>query len=551
MVYFPFIIGVFYATYPVRSMLMQMKTSTTWDLSSWQAGYESCRGEACTVLEGSVPNDLEGTYFRNGYGKFDVGLETVLHPFDGDGLVNALQIKDGKVSFRNRFVGTSGFKKERKYRKIMFRGAFGTQRKGGMLSNIFDINVKNVANTNVIYWGGRLLALWEGGLPHRMESDSLRTLGEYTFRGLLKKKGVGFSAHPRVDSVSGNLVNFAVERTTSASVVTVYEFDDDLHPQKEFTFNIPGFVFMHDFVVTQNYYIFNQAPTKFNPFSFLIGLQGPASCISFDKLSPAIVWLVPRNGSGDICTVEVDNHFNFHFANAYENASNGDIVFDVVWTDSMELGNLDGKTETPIWKTVDYAKDVPMSTLQRYTLSKNDNTNWSYQRTPLSSTGLDFTSVAPSVSCTQHRYVYASCGSDLEKPSPPQGIIKVDTEYKKEQIWIGEEFEWLGESIFAPRKGGGDEDDGYLLSYLFNGKTKQSQFVMFDAKNINEGPICRLDLPTNIPHGLHGSWVPDLTFNEDDIERRWRASRAIDNKGWNEVDGKFSGLGISAALNDN
>jgi all-trans-8'-apo-beta-carotenal 15,15'-oxygenase len=46
--------------------------------------------------------------------------------------------------------------------KILFRGAFGTQRSGGFLANIFDARIKNVANTNVIYWAGRLLALWEG-----------------------------------------------------------------------------------------------------------------------------------------------------------------------------------------------------------------------------------------------------------------------------------------------------------------------------------------------------------------------------------------------------
>lgn len=206
----------------MRKSLLRATTEgeSCWDVKSWQAGYKSCKTEACKALEGDLlPKDLEGTYFRNGYGKFEVGEDKVVHPFDGDGLVNALQIKDGKAFFRNRFVLTDGFKKERKYQKVLYRGAFGTQRRGGPLANVFDTKVKNVANTNVIYWAGRLLALWEGGLPHRMEADSLRTLGLYTFKGLLKKNSVGFSAHPRIDSKTNRMVNFAVEQTPKTAKV--------------------------------------------------------------------------------------------------------------------------------------------------------------------------------------------------------------------------------------------------------------------------------------------------------------------------------------------
>jgi all-trans-8'-apo-beta-carotenal 15,15'-oxygenase len=65
-------------------------------------------------------------------------------------------------------VRTTGFVSERKANKILYRGAFGTQKKGGALANIFDTNIKNVANTNALFWANRLFALWEGGLPHRL-----------------------------------------------------------------------------------------------------------------------------------------------------------------------------------------------------------------------------------------------------------------------------------------------------------------------------------------------------------------------------------------------
>ena len=52
---------------------------------------------------------------------------------------------------------------EEKASAIRFRNTFGTQRVGGFIANAFDLYLKNPANTNVVEWGKRLLALWEVG----------------------------------------------------------------------------------------------------------------------------------------------------------------------------------------------------------------------------------------------------------------------------------------------------------------------------------------------------------------------------------------------------
>ena len=50
---------------------------------------------------------------------------------------------------------------EEKAGSIAYRSTFGTQRVGGFIANAFDLYLKNPANTNVVEWGKRLLALWE------------------------------------------------------------------------------------------------------------------------------------------------------------------------------------------------------------------------------------------------------------------------------------------------------------------------------------------------------------------------------------------------------
>ena len=69
------------------------------------------------------------------------------------------------------------YKSEVGQQKILFRGSFGTQKPGGAKSNAFDIFMKNAANTNVIYFEGRLLALFEAAQPIAMNPYSLKTLG--------------------------------------------------------------------------------------------------------------------------------------------------------------------------------------------------------------------------------------------------------------------------------------------------------------------------------------------------------------------------------------
>ena len=60
-------------------------------------------------------------------------------------------------------VPCSELAKEEEADAVLYRNTFGTQPKRalGLLQNAFDLYLKNPANTNVVLWGDRLLALWE------------------------------------------------------------------------------------------------------------------------------------------------------------------------------------------------------------------------------------------------------------------------------------------------------------------------------------------------------------------------------------------------------
>jgi len=136
----------------------------------WGFAYSSVSNEACSTyvidnVEGEIPFDLCGTYYKAGPGNFEREGRRYEHVLDGDGFIAAFRFAGGKAPSTGRFVETEYFRDEMADDKIKYRNVFGTQPKGGALTNAFDLTLKNVANTNVIKWGGRLFALWEGGRP--------------------------------------------------------------------------------------------------------------------------------------------------------------------------------------------------------------------------------------------------------------------------------------------------------------------------------------------------------------------------------------------------
>jgi len=130
-------------------------------MNDWQGGNQSLKEEfdySVSGIEGEIPAALTGTLFRNIPAMLDVNGHEVPHPFDADGMICKATFKDGQAHFRNRYVRTPGYCKEREKGKIAYRDVFGIEKAGSWMANAFDFRLKNVANTNVYYWGDKPMA---------------------------------------------------------------------------------------------------------------------------------------------------------------------------------------------------------------------------------------------------------------------------------------------------------------------------------------------------------------------------------------------------------
>lgn len=65
--------------------------------------------------------------------------------------------------------------------RFTHRGPFSVLKGGNMVGNTKVM--KNVANTSVLRWGGRLFCLWEGGDPYEIQPQTLDTLGRFDVVG--------------------------------------------------------------------------------------------------------------------------------------------------------------------------------------------------------------------------------------------------------------------------------------------------------------------------------------------------------------------------------
>ena len=117
---------------------------------------------------GELPRELNGTLYRNGPNpQFEA---PGAHWFVGDGMLHAFHLENGRASYRNRWVRTPKWQAEHDAGRALF-GGFGRKLPDAPASVTQD---GGVANTNIIFHGGRLLALEEGHLPTEIEPGTLQ-----------------------------------------------------------------------------------------------------------------------------------------------------------------------------------------------------------------------------------------------------------------------------------------------------------------------------------------------------------------------------------------
>ncbi len=425
--------------------------------------------EELTVSElkvtGSIPKELDGRYVRNGANPIS-GRSA--HPFLGDGMIHAVRLGGGHAEwYRNRYVQTP----------------FVTDSSLDNLDPALMMNMEaSKANTHIVGHAGKILALEEGHFPYVLDGD-INTLGSTNFGGVLNGS---FTAHPKICPVTGEMLAFGYSLFEPYLRYLRVSATGDLVQTENIT--VGGPTMMHDFNVTENYVVFMDLPAVFD---MQLAMSGDMP-IKWDDNYPARLGVMPRKGSdSDVKWYDINPCYIFHPMNSYEEGSK--IVLDVARYEH-------------IWR--DSTMDFPSPMLWRITIDIDSGTVNEHQ---IDDMPAEFPRVADSMVGLKHRYGYMVSLSGNDDPedlmSASSSILKYDCETgQRKQIDLGAGCIG-GEPVFVPSQACQNEDDGYLMTYVYDAKVDSSRFVIMDAATMDNSPIASIELP-RIPNGFHGSWIP-------------------------------------------
>jgi carotenoid cleavage dioxygenase-like enzyme len=420
-------------------------------------------------VTGSIPAELDGRYVRNGANPI-TGMSE--HPFFGDGMVHGVRLRDGRAEwYRNRYVRTPFYADPTK--NIID------------LDNLGDMTCSK-ANTHVIGHAGKILALEEGHFPYVLDGN-LETVGWTDFGGKLTGP---FTAHPKICPTTGECLAFGYSFMEPYLVYLRVAADGTLAQVEPIT--VGGPTMMHDFNVTQNNVVFMDLPAV---FSIEAAMRGDMP-IRWDENYPSRLGVMPRTGSdADVRWFDIDPCYVFHPMNSYEDGDS--IVLDVARFEYM-------------WR--DSGLDFPSPYLWRFTIN---TVTGKVHEEQIDDRAAEFPRVADAQIGRPHRYGYMMgfSGVATDDPALAAGaILKYDrTTGVRTSIELGQG-RVGGEPVFAPAANARDEDDGYLMTYVYDAATNASEYVIFDAKTMDQTPVASVQLP-RVPHGFHGSWIPAAVAN--------------------------------------
>ncbi len=440
-------------------------------------------------ISGEIPRDLNGMFVQNGANpRFSPGPGHSW--FDGDGMVHGVEISDGKPVFRSRFVKTQGLAEDIAAGEATYVGSLSMPGAGK--------RHKNVANTDLVFHSGKFLALWwEGGQPHELSLPELETKGTFDYNSTLEG---GLTSHAKIDPKTGEL--FFISWGAKPPFLNVGVAADNGRLTRFTEVPLPGPRVQHDMAISDRFIcVFD--------FPMMMDFKRPnQKSLGFvlDDTMPARIALVDRKDtSAPIKWFNVSPCFMWHLSSAWDEGDEFVLVG----------ARIDGATRYT--KSGEIRDDLPLVDGEHrfdshpYMWRLNVKTGQVSER-QLDDAFVEFPRVNDNYICSGARYSYMPRIDTSQQTLQANGIYKYDLDSGR-RVDLSFPDHHIGyEQSFAPRSGATEEDDGYLVGYVTDKNSLESEFWITPAKTLEDGPVARIKLPQRVPPKFHGRWLDASLF---------------------------------------
>jgi len=445
------------------------------------------------TIEGTIPPFVQGAYFLNGPARFERNAVRYRNWLDGDGMICALRFADGKVKFENRFVQTNKLRLEEESGTFQFR-TFGTAFEDDQLN--LGLATASPANVSVFPFAGQLLAFGEQSIPFALNMQTLETIGAFDFHRALNDVSP-FSAHPKIDPQSGELVNFGVSFSSSQPQLNYYRFDATGQLSLRHRVPLRRAISLHDFALSTNHASFCLSPYRLDverllrknapTMDALVWEAGDSELLILDRWTGEERWRLP-----------IDGGYVLHMINSFETE-------EYLYVDVLEM---DGPLYESYQPLPDLFTNAPVGRPARYEVCLKTG---AVSRVEISHVAtMDFPCISPSDQMRRYQRFWFLAISD-EADGQPRFFDQLiacdwDTPDLVEIYSAAPDYILAGEPVFVSKP---DEPDaGVIICQEYCLETDACAFIFLDATAIQNGAVARVILKSPFHLGFHASFQP-------------------------------------------
>ena len=266
------------------------------------------------AVQGELPDDLRGTYVRNGPNPLFPPLGSYTYPLEGDAMLHALHVDDdGRPATATASCGHRSSRVEQQAGHALWAGLMTPYLPGpDVVPEQYANDFKPQPFINIVHHGGPLVgdvggrSALGGHQPVRGGERRAVHLGRCDPRCVCPP--ADRPGHGRDGACSATTWASRTSRgRRSGADGTVTHTPDPI--------DIDGSYMIHDFVITADHLVLFVGPAKFDLNALLTG-SGPP--LGWHPDQPLRIAVIPRAGtSKDVQWIETDPFWVYHFANAF------------------------------------------------------------------------------------------------------------------------------------------------------------------------------------------------------------------------------------------